>query len=144
MAKETAKTSKTVELHCEAGNHKWERESQRGRRPINCPEHTVAPEAKPRAEETEEEKLARMERLRQKREEKSAERKAQEAAEQLQKDKGDIERLIVETPLTFEKYDKALTKALKTGDNWREVENLQSSAIGMAARLRYLQAKVGA
>lgn len=27
-------------LHCEAGNHTWERPSQRGRVPKNCPEHT--------------------------------------------------------------------------------------------------------
>jgi len=27
-------------LHCEAGNHTWERPSQRGRIPINCPEHS--------------------------------------------------------------------------------------------------------
>jgi hypothetical protein len=31
--------SKTIELHCELGNHEWSRESQRGRRPVNCPEH---------------------------------------------------------------------------------------------------------
>jgi len=27
-------------LHCEAGNHAWERPSQRGRVPKNCPEHS--------------------------------------------------------------------------------------------------------
>lgn len=32
---------KMMVLHCEAGNHEWERESRRGRPPINCPEHTV-------------------------------------------------------------------------------------------------------
>ncbi len=26
-------------LHCENGNHPWERESQRGRLPRNCPQH---------------------------------------------------------------------------------------------------------
>jgi len=26
-------------LWCDAGQHKWERESQRGRQPINCPDH---------------------------------------------------------------------------------------------------------
>ena len=26
-------------LHCEAGNHEWQRPAQRGRIPINCPEH---------------------------------------------------------------------------------------------------------
>lgn len=26
-------------LHCEIGNHSWERESQRGRPPKNCPDH---------------------------------------------------------------------------------------------------------
>lgn len=33
---------KTVTLYCEAGKHEWDRPSQRGRRPINCPEHTDA------------------------------------------------------------------------------------------------------
>jgi hypothetical protein len=28
-----------VTLHCQAGNHTWERPSQRGKRPFNCPEH---------------------------------------------------------------------------------------------------------
>lgn len=30
----------TQTLHCQAGNHKWEREPKRGRKPINCPKHT--------------------------------------------------------------------------------------------------------
>ncbi len=30
----------TVTLHCQAGNHAWERPSQRGRRPLNCPAHS--------------------------------------------------------------------------------------------------------
>lgn len=29
----------TVTLWCETGAHHWERESQRGRKPLNCPEH---------------------------------------------------------------------------------------------------------
>lgn len=31
----------TVTLHCQAGNHSWERPSQRGRRPLNCPAHSA-------------------------------------------------------------------------------------------------------
>jgi hypothetical protein len=31
-----------VSLHCEAGNHAWQRASQRGRRPTSCPEHSAA------------------------------------------------------------------------------------------------------
>jgi hypothetical protein len=27
------------ELHCELGNHKWQRAKQRGRKPFNCPLH---------------------------------------------------------------------------------------------------------
>lgn len=27
------------ELHCAAGNHKWQRAKQRGRKPLNCPMH---------------------------------------------------------------------------------------------------------
>ena len=27
-------------LHCQAGNHEWQRTAQRGRTPLNCPEHT--------------------------------------------------------------------------------------------------------
>lgn len=34
---------KMVELYCQAGEHKWERPSQRGRRPINCPDHQPDP-----------------------------------------------------------------------------------------------------
>jgi hypothetical protein len=30
---------KTRTLHCKLGNHDWSRESQKGRLPINCPEH---------------------------------------------------------------------------------------------------------
>lgn len=30
--------TKTVTLHCNAGNHSWERPSQRGKRPLNCPD----------------------------------------------------------------------------------------------------------
>lgn len=26
-------------LHCHAGDHDWQRPSQRGRKPLNCPEH---------------------------------------------------------------------------------------------------------
>ena len=32
----------TVTLHCQLGDHSWERPKQRGKRPFNCPEH--APE----------------------------------------------------------------------------------------------------
>lgn len=32
-------TTKT--LYCEAGQHEWERPAQKGRAPINCPEHKV-------------------------------------------------------------------------------------------------------
>lgn len=35
-------------LHCEAGNHDWERPPTRGRKPINCPQHSVSA-AGPRA-----------------------------------------------------------------------------------------------
>ena len=28
-----------VTLHCQAGDHDWERESQRGRKPHSCPDH---------------------------------------------------------------------------------------------------------
>lgn len=46
-------TTKTVTLHCQAGDHTWERPSQRGRKPFSCPEHTVtiakAPASKPEA-----------------------------------------------------------------------------------------------
>lgn len=31
--------AKTVELWCQNGKHKWTRASQRGRRPLHCPEH---------------------------------------------------------------------------------------------------------
>lgn len=37
----------TVTLHCKAGNHSWERERKRGRKPENCPEHS--PKAESRA-----------------------------------------------------------------------------------------------
>lgn len=33
-----------IELYCKVGNHFWFRESQRGRKPINCPEHTPVKE----------------------------------------------------------------------------------------------------
>jgi hypothetical protein len=37
----------TTTLFCEAGQHNWERESQRGRKPFNCPEHaSAAPKVK--------------------------------------------------------------------------------------------------
>lgn len=41
-------------LHCQAGNHKWERETKRGRKPVNCPDHaaTVVTEAKPKDKST--------------------------------------------------------------------------------------------
>ena len=31
-----------MKLHCQAGNHDWERPAQRGRPPLNCPEHAKA------------------------------------------------------------------------------------------------------
>lgn len=31
----------TVKLHCEIGDHYWQRVSQRGRKPSNCPEHAI-------------------------------------------------------------------------------------------------------
>jgi hypothetical protein len=30
---------KTKTLHCQIGDHDWDRESKRGRYPVNCPEH---------------------------------------------------------------------------------------------------------
>jgi len=33
-----------VKLWCEAGKHNWHRESQRGRKPLNCPKHAPAKE----------------------------------------------------------------------------------------------------
>ncbi len=47
--------SDTVTLHCQIGNHSWERARQRGKRPFNCPEH--APE-KPTSGLTRNESLA--------------------------------------------------------------------------------------
>ena len=35
----TTQTLKFVTLHCAIGDHDWERTSQRGKRPLNCPEH---------------------------------------------------------------------------------------------------------
>jgi hypothetical protein len=32
-------TVSMTKLHCQLGNHDWERESKRGRKPINCPVH---------------------------------------------------------------------------------------------------------
>lgn len=29
----------TTTLYCQAGDHDWERESQRGRKPHSCPDH---------------------------------------------------------------------------------------------------------
>lgn len=37
-------TNKTQTLHCVKGDHEWERPSQRGKLPVNCPNHV---EAKP-------------------------------------------------------------------------------------------------
>lgn len=37
--------SETVTLHCEAGDHFWQRPKQRGRRPTDCPEHSEKREA---------------------------------------------------------------------------------------------------
>lgn len=34
---------KTQTLFCKAGQHEWEREVKRGKRPQNCPEHTPTP-----------------------------------------------------------------------------------------------------
>lgn len=34
-------TPKTQTLTCEVGKHEWTREAKRGRKPPNCPEHTV-------------------------------------------------------------------------------------------------------
>lgn len=31
---------KTVVLWCQKGRHDWEREAQKGRRPLNCPRHS--------------------------------------------------------------------------------------------------------
>lgn len=33
---------KTQTLICQHGNHTWERESRRGRKPLLCPEHSVS------------------------------------------------------------------------------------------------------
>lgn len=33
----------TVTLYCQAGDHNWERESQRGRKPHSCPDHIDNP-----------------------------------------------------------------------------------------------------
>lgn len=34
-----------ITLHCESGDHPWERPSQRGRKPRNCPTHSELPVA---------------------------------------------------------------------------------------------------
>lgn len=34
-------------LYCEAGDHEWERPAQRGRTPINCPDHAAEAKAAP-------------------------------------------------------------------------------------------------
>lgn len=39
----------TVELYCQAGEHRWNRPKQRGKRPKNCPDHApVATESAPK------------------------------------------------------------------------------------------------
>jgi hypothetical protein len=37
----------TVTLWCQNGKHEWQRESQRGRKPFNCPAHQPVEEPKP-------------------------------------------------------------------------------------------------
>lgn len=34
-------TKARVRLHCQIGDHDWYRDSQRGKRPLNCPEHAI-------------------------------------------------------------------------------------------------------
>lgn len=50
--------TKTVTLWCTTGEHNWERPSQRGKRPLNCPDH--APQKAPSAPLPPEERVARM------------------------------------------------------------------------------------
>jgi hypothetical protein len=35
-------------LHCKAGNHEWQRPAQKGRVPVDCPEHKTVVELKPK------------------------------------------------------------------------------------------------
>jgi hypothetical protein len=49
----------TVTLHCELGDHTWERESQRGRRPASCPDCVAAETARAESERAASEPPAR-------------------------------------------------------------------------------------
>lgn len=57
--KRSVKANPIETLYCKAGEHEWDRERKRGKKPVNCPEHTTAREQADREAHMEKMRLAR-------------------------------------------------------------------------------------
>jgi hypothetical protein len=124
---------KTTTLWCEAGKHHWERPSQRGRRPVNCPEHGAGPvlvkkiEVRPKKTEQTGDPLAKA------RAAKEAKRES-ERIEAIERRRQELERLRKSLPRLGSEYDAALTAASnsKGFDKklWDRCDMLQGRIIG--------------
>lgn len=148
---------KTVTLWCETGKHNWERPSQRGRRPVNCPEHTptvlpIEGDLPP----VEEDPLAKARAVK-------SLRKQQREALDREKKQDEIKRLRKALPKLNKAYDKACDEAnaafmkvekktspgpqyTKARDAWYAAENRSEAAmnavIQTSRRIRVLEAEL--
>lgn len=123
----------SMKLYCQAGKHEWERPPQRGRPPLNCPEHAKAKPA-PLPRRPEENSADRMARLR--------ERKAQKAQEREEMARlAEVERLIelrATLPSLCEAYDAAFDAANRenTPEAWHRADMLQARIINTRKAIR--------
>lgn len=103
--------SKMVTLVCQHGGHEWQRESQRGRRPLYCPEHAAA-HAAPTL-----------------------------SADAITTGHVSVPKVTIDPAAVnkaFAEYEKAFATANRTNklSDWHIADVAQSRAIGMSARAR--------
>lgn len=109
---------KTVTLWCQAGKHEWERPSQRGRRPLHCPEHTVTADTSGASVEKIKGNLDALEKARAVKVQRAQEREAERLAER--------ERITTEAqgkiPAAQEAFDKARADEQKAFAKWDKIK----------------------
>lgn len=126
-------------LYCEAGKHEWERPAQRGRKPLNCPEHAAPKPTTDGPKLSPEERLekARAAKIKKAEERRVAEEKAKKAEA-----KAKAKQFAEELPKKVEEYNKLLDKTKKLNSKeeishaFNKLDNLQRAIISMRQQTR--------
>lgn len=125
-------------LWCESGKHQWERPAKRGRRPINCPEHTPSSATEPSRPRRSIDPLAKAREIK-------AQRAQEREHERREQERQELSRLREQLPTLSAQYEEALTIAVaaKSDDAiesaFNRADSIQNMILGISKRIRRLE-----